>query len=522
VKKFIQKIFAMNKIVMVILFLAICAGLYTLTGIVSNVKQMAAAYSQAYFFPTYPAYSTQGKTADEIALIKRGEYLVKVGDCIACHTNSAKKSPAFAGGLAMQTPFGVIYTPNITPDKETGIGGWNDDMFIKAMHEGISPSGEYYYPAFPYLYFSIVTFDDLKAIKAYLNSIPAVHQKNHPNDMVWPFNWRFLQLGWRLLFFDTPKNGTFKPDPKQSEQWNRGAYFVEGLGHCGMCHTPSYYMISKQLPLGAPIRKYNLTGANIQGYVAPNITKTNLNAIPDEELIKVFTQYQLIGGGKVKGPMYEAVHDSLSHLTRADLLAMITYLKSVESKMPPQPDVSEGAVGQYIYNSYCSACHNYGVGGATKFGDAASWGPLVRSGIDKLYAVAISGGGNMPAKGTCLTCSDLEIKYAVDYMVAASMKGAKPISPPTRLGAESGEQIYQEYCSSCHTTGKNNAPKLGDQQAWKPIVDTGFLSAYRNVVAGRKGHPPRGGCTHCNDEELLAAIKYIMQKGAPHKNYQLW
>lgn len=526
-KKFLSDVFAKKRnliILAVIFFGIICPVIYTLTEIMHNAQQ-ASVYITTPYYPTYPTPNTQGKSAADIALIQRGAYLVKAGDCIACHSNTAEKGAAFAGGLPMQTAFGTIYSPNITPDKETGIGNWTDAQFIKAMHEGISPTGEYYYPAFPYIYFNMINEDDLKAIKAYLGSLPPVHQVNRENTMIFPFNWRFLQLGWRLLFFN-PEQGPYQPNPKQSAQWNRGAYLVEGLGHCAMCHTPSYYIVSEQLSLGAPIKKYNLTGAVVQGYLAPNITKTNLGGIPDNQLTEIFTKAMLIGGGQLQGPMLEAVHDSLSHLTTADMVAIATYLKSVESEMPPQPNIGEGAAGAYIYNSYCSGCHDPGIGNTPRLGDAARWNPLIKSGINKLYAVAIKGVDGMPAKGTCIHCSDRDIKNAVDYMVAAvKTPAATPATPtplPAPVSSNRGQQIYQDNCSSCHSSGNKKVPQLGDQQAWKSIVDGGFLRAYRNIVSGNNGHPVQGGCKGCSGEDLQAAVKYMLQKGAPNRNYLLW
>src|SRR5689334_8768352 len=143
---------SVKKIVILALILAFCLGIYVISDIVKNIKRSNEVYGQPFFFPTYPTPNTARKSPQTVALIKRGEYLVTVGDCIACHTDAKKDSPAFAGGLAMQTPFGVIYSPNITPDKKTGIGNWTQAQFDKAMHEGIGPHGEYYYPAFPYLY----------------------------------------------------------------------------------------------------------------------------------------------------------------------------------------------------------------------------------------------------------------------------------------------------------------------------------------------------------------------------------
>jgi len=183
VKIFISKVWAYKHTRLIIgtLVVAIAVpGIYLINGVSDNVQKMKAVEDVTYF-PDYPAVNSQGKN---LTLIKRGEYLAKAGDCIACHTNTPEKGKTFAGGLPMVTPFGTIYTPNITPDKKTGIGNWTDEQFIKAMREGISPSGHYYYPAFPYLYFSQVTTDDLKAIKAYLDSTPAIEQQNVKNDML--------------------------------------------------------------------------------------------------------------------------------------------------------------------------------------------------------------------------------------------------------------------------------------------------------------------------------------------------
>lgn len=409
---------------MVILFLIVCSIylVYLINGVVVNTHLTMTSYVPTGHYPEYPIIDYQGKTAAQVAEIKRGEYLVKAGDCIACHSNQVAGGKAYAGGLAMQTPFGNIYTPNITPDKETGIGNWTNENFITAMREGLTPDGQYYFPAFPYLYFNQMTVEDVLAIKAYLDLVPAVKQANRDNEMIFPFNWRFMQLGWRVLFFYPERTGPFKANPNQSADWNRGAYLVQGLGHCSMCHTPSYYLINQNVSMGAPMRRYDLTGAVIQGYLAPNITHSNLGAIPDKELLKVFTEYEMIGGNVVQGPMEEAIHNSLRHLTTEDLLAMITYLKSVKSELPENVTVTSTDVGKIIYNNYCSGCHNSGVGDAPKISNAAGWAVMANSGIDKLYSIAIHGGGNMPAKGTCISCSDYQIKLAVDYMIAESKR----------------------------------------------------------------------------------------------------
>lgn len=499
-------------------------GVYTIVSINKNVSEMAAAANEKiHTFPAYPAVNTLGK---DPTIIKRGEYLAKAGDCIACHTNSPKKGTPFAGGLPMHTPFGTIYSPNITPDKETGIGNWTEAQFIKAMRKGISPSGHYYYPAFPYYYFNKVSLDDLKAIKLYLDSIPAVKQQNRNPEMIKPFNRRFLQLGWRVLFFQPNDTGPYQDDPKQSPLWNRGAYLVEGLGHCAMCHSPSYHIISESISLGAPIQKYNLSGAKIQGYLAPNISKANLNSISTDEIIRVFTEGRLIGGGKIEGPMLEAVNDSLKYLTHSDQLAIATYLKTVISQTPPKPK-SSGGPGAVVYEGYCAGCHATGSGGAPKFGDASGWDPIFKNKMDKIYSQAIHGNGGMPAKGTCISCTDTEIKQAVDYMVAAVKGGgvgsSVPRAPKAKpLTLQDGKRIYDKNCSACHQTGFKGAPKLGDKKAWQPTIDAGFFETYQNVVSGRKGHPAVGGCATCTDAELKAAIKYMMQQDTTTKNYELW
>lgn len=495
---------------------------YLYIAVNNNIKKMIAMQAEMpTYYPAYPK-TTIGNRNPE--LVKRGETLTKAGDCIACHTNTPVKGATFGGGLAMPTPFGTIYSPNITPDKETGIGNWTDEQFEKAMRQGISPAGHYYYPAFPYYYFNKISSEDIKAIKAYLDSIPAVSQTNRDAEMVVPFNIRFLQLGWRILFFRGQNNtGPIAEDSMKDASWNRGHYLVEGLGHCAMCHSPSYNIFSESLPLGAPIKKYNLTGAKIQGYLAPNISKSNIGSVSDDELIRVFTEDRMVGGSKVEGPMLEVNHDSLSHLSHEDLQAITTYLKSVESQSPPV----SGGPGQGTYEGYCAGCHSTGAGGAPKFGDATAWDAVEKKGIETVYTNAIRGINGMPAKGTCISCSDTDIKTAVDYMIAEAKGGSAEASAPAvplpkPLTLQDGKNIYEAKCTSCHANGVDGAPKPGDMPAWTSIIETGFYDTYKNVTLGRKGHPPHGGCADCSDAELKAAIKYMMQASTTKYNYTLW
>jgi cytochrome c5 len=405
-------------IVLLIVFMGFTGRIYY--QISKNMEKSIPPYEHPVSFPKYPPLNVQGKASEEVQQIQRGEYLVKAGDCITCHTNTLENGKSFAGGLPIETPYGVIYASNITPDKKTGLGQWKDSDFIRAMREGISPDNTYYFPAFPFLYFNKTSTEDLLAIRAYLNTIPAVDQPNRANEMIWPFGWRFIQLGWRLLFFSPNNTGPYIDNPSQSSQWNRGAYLVEGLGHCGMCHTPSYYFLKKDLVLAAPIRKYNLAGGSAEGYIAPDITHSALDDIPDNKLMKTFTDYQALGGGTMHGPMVQAVHNSLIYFSDADLLAIITYLKSVQSDTAPKLVLKNISLGETIYKQHCLVCHDLGINSAPKLGDVVTWKALIKTGISKLYDVSITGNASMPAKGGCDSCSKEDIQAAVNYMVEKS------------------------------------------------------------------------------------------------------
>lgn len=482
-------------------------------------------------YPTYPTipYNT-GPLAEQI---KRGEYLAKMGDCIACHTAPGGK--AFAGQDPIETPFGTIYTPNITADKETGLGNWTEADFIKAMREGISPHGQYYYPAFPFYFFNITTDQDLKDIWAYLHAIPAVHEENKSTDLMFPFNWRFLQLGWRLMFFNFQKEGPYQNNPNQSADWNRGNYLVNGLAHCGMCHTPAYSLISPKYSLAAPKKKYAFTGALVQGFFAPDITSNLMAHTTPEELGRVFKENRMIGGGSVEGPMKEANADSLKYLTDADVKAIYTYLASVKSETPPKPSSSTSGSGggsgpgKDIYEKYCTGCHTTGAGGAPKLGDSAVWAPRIKQGMNLLYKNAINGIGGMPPKGTCVSCTDQEIQQAVQYMVDESQGGSGESTTATvkaipKLSMADGKKIYEKRCASCHAPGTHylNAPIIGNEKVWDPIIKQGVDIVILHTIHGYGNMPPRGGCTECNDAEIKAAVKYMLQNSQTGKDFSLW
>jgi mono/diheme cytochrome c family protein len=264
------------------------------------------------------AHAQNAPTQDQ-ALARKGEYLARAGDCIACHTDPGGK--LFSGGRAMPTPFGTLYSTNITPDPDTGIGKWTADQFYNLMHVGRFPDSGLVYPAMPFANYTRVTRADSDAIFAYLRSVPAVHQANHANDMRFPYNNRALILGWRTLYFG---EGEFVPDPSKSDEWNRGKYLVEGLGHCSMCHSPIN-------ALGGTSESKAFAGGLIpmQAWYAPSLT-SNKEAGLGEWSIEDISDLLRTGvskRGAVYGPMAEVVYDSLQYMTDEDTRAMAIYLK---------------------------------------------------------------------------------------------------------------------------------------------------------------------------------------------------
>jgi mono/diheme cytochrome c family protein len=263
--------------------------------------------------------ATTSPAAEEEDNRRRGEYLVRAGNCFSCH--SAVGGQPLAGGRAIATPFGTFYSPNITPDPETGIGRWTDAEFLKALREGARPDGADYFPVFPYPSFTRIIDNDALAIKAYLFSLPPVRQDNRPHDVRFPFSWRFLQTGWKLLFF-TP--GPFQPAPERSAAYNRGAYLVTALAHCGECHTPRNF-------LGAVRSGQRLAGTpdGPGGLIVPNVTPdpgTGIGKWEKRDLLQFLRTGTKSNQSKVKGAMRATIEDGLKYLSDADLEAIADYL----------------------------------------------------------------------------------------------------------------------------------------------------------------------------------------------------
>ena len=277
--------------------------------------------------------AAEAPRAAEPAAAERGAYLVRAGGCVTCHT--AAGGETFAGGRALATPFGTFFSPNITPDRETGIGVWSDDQFVRALREGVRPDGAHYFPVFPYTAYTRMTRADALAMKAYLFSLAPVARPNRDHEIDFPFGWRLLQAGWKLLFFDA---GERVPDPDRSPQWNRGAYLVEALAHCGECHT-------RRNVFGALDRDMWLAGTvdGPDGAFVPNITpdaETGIGGWSEGDIVQLLKIGFKPDFDDVQGTMAEAVEDGLKHLTDADLKAIAAYLRAlapIRNPIAPQP-----------------------------------------------------------------------------------------------------------------------------------------------------------------------------------------
>lgn len=305
---------------------------------------------------------SQAQAADA-QLIPRGEYLAIAGDCGACHTE-AGKAP-FSGGHAITSPLGTIFSTNITPSKTAGIGNYSEQQFADALRKGVRGDGSQLYPAMPYTAYAKLTDEDVAALYAYfMQGVQPVDVKPEATALPFPFNLRFSMAAWNLLFLDTKP---FQPDAKQSDEWNRGAYLVQGLTHCSTCHTPRNVLMAEQ-------QDKNLQGASLGTWFAPDITAATLQGQPHWTRA-MLAQYLATGhasnGATAGGPMLEAIDKSFSRMTPEDRQAIASYLlpqdataaepaqikpwTPVEGDDTPQAVLSEGA---QIYRNNCASCHN--------------------------------------------------------------------------------------------------------------------------------------------------------------------
>jgi len=297
---------------------------------------------------------------NSFAQVERGRYAVATGNCQGCHTIPGEEP--FAGGRGLDTPFGTIYTPNLTFEPETGLGLWSKDDFWRAMHEGVARDGSKLYPAFPYPHFTKMPRDEVDAIYDYLATLPPVRKEKPENELPFPLNWRFALTFWNWMFFEP---GEFEPDPDKSEQWNRGAYLVEGPGHCAGCHT------DKNLA-GADKEDRHLKGGNLENWAAPDIRGGQHGGLEhwSEDDIVEFLRAGRNAHTAAFSTMKEVIELSTQHLVDDDLRAIAVYLKDLESDQPDavdEPDANVMAAGEAIYFDNCSACHVSDGSGVPRF-----------------------------------------------------------------------------------------------------------------------------------------------------------
>jgi mono/diheme cytochrome c family protein len=372
-----------------------------------------------------PAALAQGN------LVERGAYLARAADCSACHTTQGGKE--YAGGLGFKLPFGTLYSTNITPDKETGIGNYSDQDFLNAVHRGIRRDGVRLYPAMPFPSYTYMTDADALAIKAYLFSLPPVRASIPANTLMFPFNQRWSMIFWSALF---NPDSRFEPDTSKSPEWNRGAYLTEALAHCGECHTP-------RNPAFALNNRQKFTGAVTAGWRAFNISSdknTGVGAWSDDDLVSYLSTGHADGHGTASGPMGEAVDHSLSYLAQQDIRAVVGYLRTVPAiaspdlpatLAPPAPASHKDGGGtpdprgKMVFEGACVSCHGWTgespisplatLTGAWAVNDpsATNVAQIVISGTRRQVP---EGAISMPAFGS--SHSDAEIAAVANYVTA--------------------------------------------------------------------------------------------------------
>ena len=367
------------------------------------------------------ATARAGPSGQNFPEIERGRYLTAVADCDACHTDPGDRRP-FAGGRPIETPFGMVAAANITPDVATGIGNWTDQQFADALRLGRRPDGSRLYPAMPYPYYTKMSPDDVRAIRAYLRTVEPVHHEVDTNLLPFPYDVRAAMHIWDALYFNP---GVFEADPTKSAEWNRGAYLVEGPGHCAACHTPKGW-------LGGDKNKESFQGYSIQRWFAPNITNdvaTGIGKWSGQDMVDY-----LKGGhnrwAAAAGPMAEEVTHSSAKMTDSDLRAIATFLETRPGQphevKPLAPNAPIMRAGGAIYTDLCTACHRKdGTGSAFLIPDLAHSGAVASREPTSILRVILEGaqtaatpveptGPEMPAYGWQL--NDAQIAAVTTYI----------------------------------------------------------------------------------------------------------
>jgi mono/diheme cytochrome c family protein len=356
----------------------------------------------------------------------RGEYLVAAGDCIACHTTIG--GAPFAGGRAIETPFGTVYSSNITPDVATGLGGWSPEDFWRALHDGRSKNGRLLYPAFPYPNFTQVAREDADAMFDYLRTLPAVARENTPHAVRFPYNTQAALAAWRALFF---KAGVYEPQADKGAEWNRGAYLVRGLGHCDACHARRnmFGAVSHSLDLGGGL-------IPLQNWYAPPLAGW------DPAHVTALLSTGASPRASAMGPMAEVVYRSTQHLTAADASAIALYLQSAPkpaaqaAQKPPERKMLER--GAAVYGEHCAECHGDKGEGAPPAYPALAGNPSMNAAVAANGIKAILNGGYAPATAGnprpygmppyFARLSDQEVAAVLTYIRGAWGNGGAPVS----------------------------------------------------------------------------------------------
>lgn len=356
-------------------------------------------------------------SAEDIA---RGKALTEAGDCASCHT--ADPAKPFAGGKRIDTPFGGVYSANLTPDRATGLGGWTDDQFYRALRFGVAPDGSRYYPAFPYPNFTKLTRQDILAIRAYLATLAPISNAPRAPELRWPLNYRAVMRGWNWLFF---KPGIIMPDQQKSAEWNRGRYLVEGAGHCGACHTPKNMF-------GADKRDQTFGGGRVAGMFAPRLDGAERSGLKSWSVDDIVEYLQ--SGRNTKSHagalMSEVVVNSTSKMSDADVRAIAVYLKDLPAGAPEPavspPPAAQMASGEKLYKSACIACHEADGSGAPRIypplprnanlqsADASSALRIILDGAETVTTPRAPNKGSMPAYASKM--SDQEIADVTNYI----------------------------------------------------------------------------------------------------------
>jgi mono/diheme cytochrome c family protein len=365
--------------------------------------------------------------------IARGKALTDTADCGNCHT--ADPAKPFAGGKRIDTPFGGVYSANLTPDRDSGLGAWSDDDFVRALRYGVDPDGSRYYPAFPYPHFTKLIKPDVLAIRAYLATLPPVRNTPPSPQLRWPLNYRVVMRVWNFAFF---RPGIFEPDQNKSAEWNRGGYLVEGAAHCGACHTPRNFF-------GAEKRGQKFGGGMVDGWFAPRLDgadRSGLKSWSADDIVE-YLQSGRNGKSHAGGPMTEVVLNSTSRLSDGDIRAIAVYLKDVPPGAPEAvvvpPPAAQMADGEKLYRAACIACHEADGSGAPRIypplpgnanlqsADPSSTLRIILDGAETITTPRAPNKGSMPAYAK--QWSDQQIADVTNYIRNSWGNAAAPVTP---------------------------------------------------------------------------------------------